>query len=676
MFTRCSILALVLAVSPSVVLAQALASDKITLETYLELETVSDPRVSPDGAQIIYTRQWIDKINDRRESSLWIMNADGTRNRFLIDGSNARWSPTGDRIAFTAPGKPRGTQVFVRWMDMEGATSQITHLEESPSNIAWSPDGTQIAFSMLVEENNTWPIKMPKAPDGARWTESPKIVERLRFRQDRVGYTDTGYRHLFTVPAEGGSARQITRGTYEHTTFEWTPDGKALVFSSLHADNAEQQFRESEIYRVDVASGVVTQLTRRKGPDTNPAVSPDGTKIAYTGYDWTRDSWIDSKLYVMNADGSDPRLVSGDWDRSPQDLTWAPDSSGVYFTAQTEGHENLYFLRLGGAVQPVTKGVHMLSVSDITPKGKAVGTLTSFYKPADIVSFELRTPGEIKQLTSVNDDILAGKRLGKVEEIWYQAPDGVRVQGWYMTPPDFDPSRKYPLQLHIHGGPHSMYGTGFNIGWQEMAANGYVILYTNPRGSTGYGSKFGNMIADSYPGPDYDDLMAGVDTMLKKGFVDASNLFVTGCSGGGILTAWIVTKTDRFAAAASNCTIVEWMSLAGTTDGPFSYYRFPKFFWEDPAPWIQHSSIFHVGKVKTPTLLMTGEQDLRTPMAQAEMFYRALKFRNIPTALIRFKNEWHGTTSMPSNFLRTQLYLRHWFDKYKRAAATTTATGQ
>lgn len=251
---------------------------------------------------------------------------------------------------------------------------------------------------------------------------------------------------------------------------------------------------------VDVASGVEKQLTRRKGPDANPTVSPDGTKIAYTGYDWTRDSWIDSKLYVMGIDGMNPRLAAGSWDRSPGELTWAPDSSGIYFNAQNEGAENLYFVPLTGAtagtVQPVTKDMHMLSVSDVTAKGKAVGTLTSYHKPADVVSFDLQNPAAITQLTFVNDDILAGKKLGKVEEIWYTAPDGVKVQGWYMTPPDFDASRKYPLQLHIHGGPHSMYGSGFNYGWQEMAANGYVILYTNPRGSTGYGSKFGNMIAD------------------------------------------------------------------------------------------------------------------------------------------------------------------------------------
>src|SRR5207248_1101474 len=311
-----------------------------------------------------------------------------------------------------------------------------------------------------------------------------------------------------------------------------------LLFSGLRADDAEYQWRESEIYAVDVASGKVRQLTTRKGPDQNPVVSPDGTRIAYTGYDWAKDTWIDSKLYVMNVDGSNPHLVSGDWDRSPQGVSWSADGNSLYFTAQSEGSENFYVVPLAGAgagkVSAVTKGVQMLAVSDISAKGRAVGVLSNPSKPGDVVSFDVRTPGDIKQLTAVNDDVLAGKKLGKLEEISYTSADGMKIQGWYITPPDFDPSRKYPMQLHIHGGPHSMYGVGFNFGWQEMAANGYVVLYTNPRGSTGYGSRFGNEIMRAYPGKDFDDLMAGVDAMLQKGFVDSRNLFVTGCSGGGV----------------------------------------------------------------------------------------------------------------------------------------------
>jgi dipeptidyl aminopeptidase/acylaminoacyl peptidase len=675
---RKSLWALLIAALPTLVVVGA-ESDRLTLDLYLELETVSDPQLSPDGKQIVYTRGWIDKVNDRRESSLWIMNIDGSRNRFLVKGSNARWSPNGDRLAYLAEGQPKGTQVHVRWMDAEGATSQVTRVETSPSNLEWAPDGTLLSFSMLVEQKTRWDVKMPKRPEGAKWTEEPKIVERLLYRRDGQGFTDEGYRHIFVVPSSGGTPRQLTSGNFDHNGGEWTPDGKAIVFSGQR--NEDWQWRESDIYAVDVGSGTVKQLTQRKGPDTAPIVSPDGKRIAYTGYDWTKDTWVDSKIYVMNSDGSNPRLVSGDWDRSPQAMKWAADNSGVYFTAQSEGSQNLYFLPLAaGKVTPVTTGTHMLTVSDLSSNGLAVGTLASFQKPADVVSLQIARGADvprhtpIKQLTAVNDDILAGKKLGAVTEMWYTSADGLKVQGWYITPPDFDPARKYPMQLHIHGGPHSMYGVGFNYGWQEHAANGYVILYTNPRGSTGYGSKFGNEIMRAYPSKDYDDLMAGVDTLIAKGFVDTQNMFVTGCSGGGVLTAWVVGHTDRFAAASANCPVIDWLSFVGTTDGASWYYNFEKLPWEDPSEHIRRSPLTYVGNVKTPTMLMTGVKDLRTPMPQTEQFYSALRLRKVPTAMVRFNEEWHGTTSKPTNFIRTQLYLRRWFEQWKRPGGDRRTT--
>jgi dipeptidyl aminopeptidase/acylaminoacyl peptidase len=677
---RAHLIAFVLAALPALVVASAdekRPSDRLTLEDFLEMESVSDPQLSPDGTQIIYTRGWVDKMNDSRESALWIMNADGSRNRFLTDGSSARWSPSGDRIAYTHKGEPKGTQVFVRWMDAEGATSQVTRVEQTPSALAWSPDGTQIAFQMSVEDRNEWTIKMPKKPNGAKWTETPKIVERLNYRRDRQGFTDTGYRHIFVVPSSGGTPRQLTSGDFDHGTPEWAPDGKSIVFSGLRETDAEYRWRETEIYAVDYPGGTVKPLTSRKGFDDNPKISPDGKRIAYTGYDWVKDTWVDRKVYVMNRDGSEPRLVSGDWDRSPSELTWATDGSGLYFTAQNEGSQNLYYLPLtggsAGKVQPVTKGVHMMSVSDIGKNGAVVGTLSSPQKPGDVISFNLKSAADVKQLTNVNEDVLAGKKLGELKEIWYTSVDGFKIQGWYITPPDFDASKKYPMQLHIHGGPHAMYGVGFNFGWQEHAANGYVILYTNPRGSTGYGSKFGNAIFRAYPSKDYDDLMAGVDAVLAKGFVDPAAMYVTGCSGGGVLTAWVVGHTDRFAAASSNCPVIDWLSFVGTTDGSSWYYNFEKLPWEDPSEHIRRSPLTYVGNVKTPTMLMTGVNDLRTPMPQTEQFYSALKMRKVPTAMIRFNEEWHGTTSKPSNFIRTQLYLRHWFEKYKRSSTQTTA---
>lgn len=674
------LIAFALASVPAALFAQnTAANDRLTLDLYWEYETVSDPQLSPDGSQIIYTRGWIDKVNDKRETSLWIMNADGGKNRFLVRGSNARWSPTGDRIAYAAQGEPKGSQIFVRYMDAEGAVSQVTRVEKAPSAVTWSPDGTRLGFVMGVEARSAWPIKMPRAPEGAKWVEAPRIVERLDYRSDGTGFDDDAYRHIFVAPATGGTPRQLTDGQWHHNGVEWTPDGTQILFSSNRVADAEYQWRESDIYAVNVDTGAIKQLTTRKGPDGNPRVSPDGKRVAYVGNDMSRSTWQDSKLYVMNIDGTNARLVSGEWDRSPQNIMWKPDGTGIYFTAQDQGSQNLYVLPMAGdrsdVVQPLTRGTYMLTTASVV-KGKAVGVLTSPHAPPDIVSFDVANPQQVKRLTNVNDDILAGKKLGDVKELWYTSADGMKIQGWYITPPDFDATKKYPMQLHIHGGPHSMYGVGFNYGWQEQAANGYVVLYTNPRGSTGYGSAFGNQINNAYPSKDYDDLMGGVDEILKKGFVDERNMFVTGCSGGGVLTAWIVGKTDRFAAASANCPVIDWLSFVGTTDGASWYYNFEKLPWEDPSEHLRRSPLTYVGNVKTPTMLMTGVQDLRTPMPQTEQFYSALKLLKVPTAMLRMNNEWHGTTTTPSNFVRTQLYLRYWFDKYKRAPATPTTAAQ
>jgi len=640
-------------------------NDRLTLDLYLEWEQVADPQVSPDGSQIVFTRRWVDKINDRWESSLWIMNADGSKLRKLTDGSSPRWSPDGTRLAFLHQGEPRGTQLFVRWMDAEGATTQITRVEKAASGIVWSPDGNSIAFSMLVPKEERWAIRLPARPEGAKWTADPRIVTKLDYRQDRQGFTDDGYRHVFLVPATGGTPRQLTEGDFNHGDPEWTPDGTRILFSGLRTEDAEYAWRESDIYAVNVASGEVRQLTTRKGPDNNPVVSPDGKLVAYTGYDFTDDSYIANRLYLMNADGSSPREIAAGLDRSPSSITWAADNGGVYFTAEDQGAANLYFAGLSGPARKVTDGKHMLSLSSMTARGLAVGTLASAHQPGDVVTFDVRRP-QLTRLTDVNADVLAGKTLGEVEEIWYPSVGNYRIQGWVIKPPNFDRSKKYPLILTIHGGPHSMYNGAFNFGWQEHAANGYVVLYTNPRGSTGYGSAFGNAIKNAYPDKDFDDLMAGVDTVIRRGYIDERNLFVYGCSGGGVLTAWIVGHTNRFTAASSNCPVINWLSFVGTTDGPSWYKNFAKLPWEDPSEHLRRSPLMYVGNVTTPTMLMTGELDLRTPIPQTEEFYEALKVRKVPTAMIRFKEEYHGTTSRPSNFLRTQLYLRSWFERWNK----------
>ena len=673
------------AVAATTLAAQQKAASRITLEQYLDWEEAQAPQLSPDATSVIYTRRWIDKMNDKWESSLWMMNADGSHSRQLGSGSDVKWSPDGKRIAFIAKGEPAGQQIFVRWMDAEGAVSQISHLTEGPASLEWAPDGKSIAFTMNVATRDNWRIAMPTPPKGAKWTEAPKVVTRLNFRSDRVGYTDESYRHIFVIPADGGTPRQITDGDWNHSGASFSADGKWLAFSSLRINDAEHAFRKSVIYAANVETGEIKQLTNRPGTSNGPLYSGDGKYIAFMSADSVDHSaWAESKLMVMNADGSNARVISGNLDRPISGVVWAADNSGLYFGAESEGSKNFYFATIAGVVKPITTGKQVLTVTDVSASGTAVGVRSTPTKSNDVVSFSIpkgagAAAGQVAaftDLTAVNADVLAGKQLAETEEIWYTSKDGMKIQGWIVKPPGFDRTRKYPLILDIHGGPQAMYNVAFSFARQDHAANGYVVLYTNPRGSTGYGAKFTNEIKNAYPDKDYDDLMAGVDTVIGRGYIDSKNLFVYGCSGGGVLTAWIVGHTNRFAAASSNCPVINWLSFVGETDGAGWYMNFDKPFWEDPSEYLKRSPIMYVGNVKTPTMLMTGVLDLRTPMPQTEEFYRALKLRGIPTAMIRMNNEFHGTTSTPSNFLRTQLYLRSWFDKYTTKGATTFDSGR
>ena len=679
------VIAVVAGIAAAPLRAQETASDTLlTVNHYLDWEQVSEPQLSPDGAQIVYTRTWVNRIDDRWDSGLWIMNADGSHNRFLTKGSNARWSPDGSRIAYFADGDPKGTQIFVRWMDAEGATSQVTRLTESPSDLRWAPDGKSVAFAMLVRHSTPWTISMPTAPTGATWTAAPRVVDRMHYRQDRRGFMEDGYLHLFLVSADGGTPRQLTSGDWNvgarfdglagGVGYDWTPDGKSIVVDGLKDPAADRNYRTSAIYLVDVAGGAIRALTTRPGVWSNPVISPDGRSVAFTGYDSTNASYHASDLWVMGVDGNGMRKISGDLDRDPAGARWAPDGSGLYFSADDHGARNVWFAGIAGAPRAVTTGAQLLTLSSLDKTLNAVATWSDPTHPTDVVRFNLRRPEPVARLTSVNADVVGNLRLAQVEEVSYGSSGGARVQAWLVKPPAFDRTKKYPLILEIHGGPHGMYNVGFSYMFQNFAANGYLVLYVNPRGSTGYGSAFGNAIFHAYPSVDYDDLMAGVDTVIGRGSVDTTRMYVSGCSGGGVLSSWVIGHTHRFAAAAVRCPVIDWISMAGQTDIPlFTYNFFDAPFWEKPDQWLKQSSLMYVGNVTTPTLLMTGELDLRTPMPQTEEFFSALKYRGVETMMLRFNGEYHGTGSKPTNFMRTQLYMMSWFQKHAGTTASAAA---
>ncbi len=641
-------------------------------EAFMEMETVGSPQISPDGKQVLFTRGWTDKINDQARSNLWIVDTDGKRVRELTHGnwrdSSPVWSPDGKRIAFLSE-RDETTQVHVMWLDTR-EVAQLTHLERAPSGLCWSPDGRKLAFTcFLPDDANPLPVKLPDRPSGAKWAAPAVIVDRLNWRSDGRGFLPKGYNHVFTIDAElGGTPRRITSGDFSHSAPEWSADGQKIFFSAIRKPDSEYQRGDSEIYSVDLASLEVKALTDRKGPDREARVSPDGKWIAYTGYDDKHYTNHLSSLYLMDSTGGNKKLLAGRLPDSPSGLTWAPDNSGLYFLQPESGVINLAFISLDGKIRRMTEGVQTLSGISVAANGQAATTVSSFHKPGYLATFNVLKPSGLKTLVDVNEDVLSGISLGQAEELRFKSPDGLDLQGWLIKPAEFEPGKKYPMVLWIHGGPWSMYSVSFNWDWQWFASSGYAVFYMNPRGSTGYGQDFVNGIQYSYPGKDYDDLMAGVDAALAEGFIDKDNLFVCGGSGGGVLTAWIVGHTNRFRAAVSMRPVINWHSFVGITDGASWYDQFQKFPWEDPLEYAVRSPLNFVSNVQTPTMVMTGEADLRTPIGQSEEYYRALKMLKKETLLVRMPEEYHGWRR-PSHRLLQDLYLMAWFEKYRLTAA-------
>jgi acylaminoacyl-peptidase len=655
------------------VVATAAADDSIFVNTDIfELEVAADPRISPDGSRIAYVRQSMDIMTDTPVSNIWIIDVDGDNHRPLLSGarsySSPRWSPSGDRLAYISKVFGRGAQIHVRWMDT-GQTAVLSNVRQSPSSLAWSPDGAQIAFEMFVEDEKSALASPPAAPDGAEWAPPVTVIEQMTYKSDSEGYLDTGYSHLFVISAEGGTPRQLTGGDFDHGgPLTWMPDGKSIVFSANRQAEWQHDPLEAELWSVNVSSGELTQLTDRNGPDFSPTLSPDGSKLAYLGFDDQRMGYHNTNVYVMDIDDGSVQSLTDDFDRSIDDVQWAGDSRSLYVQYDDHGRRNIATLSMSGRISSVADDVGGVSLGrPYTSGGFSVANNGAYAysagrpdRPADVGTG--RGSKSSSRITNLNEDLFGHKTLGAVEEIsWKSSFDGLEIQGWLVTPPDFDASRKYPLILEIHGGPFAAYGPQFAAENQLYAAAGYVVLYTNPRGSTSYGYDFANEIHHNYPGQDYDDLMSGVDAVIERGFIDEDALFVTGGSGGGVLSAWIVGKTDRFRAAVVAKPVIDWGSFALTSDGaPFySMYWFANMPWEDPEAYWARSPLSLVGNVSTPTALLTGEQDFRTPIGQSEQYYEALKIRKIDTALIRVPEATHGIAARPSATRRIRHQLAY-----------------
>ena len=644
-----------------------------------DLEIATEPQISLDGAKVVFVRNFSDIMKDRKRSNLWIVNTDGSDLRPLTSGNendnSPRWSPDGQRLCYVSTGDG-SAQIYVRWMD-SGQTAKVTRCLKSPGSMEWSPDGRWIAFSMPVADETKPFAEMPAKPEGAEWAKPPKTIRRMVYRTDEEGYLEEAHKQLFVVPADGGTPRQLTHGGFDHEgPFCWSPDGKAIILSANRHDDWEYQPLNSEIYEVSLSDSSIKALTQRNGPDQAPAISPDGKQIAYTGFDDHYQGYQITRLYVMNRDGSGSRMITQSLDRDVETPNWSKDGKGIYFKFDEHGNTKIAFTTLAGQIQTLASDLGGVSPSrpysggsfTVAADGSFAYTHTRPDHPADVATGR-HGQSEVKRITRLTDSLFSFKELGSVEEISCESSYDKRpVQAWIVKPAGFDPQKKFPLILEIHGGPFLNYGDRFSSEDQVYAAAGYVVLYVNPRGSTSYGEEFGNLIDRNYPSQDYDDLMSAVDAVIARGFVDKENLFVTGGSGGGVLTAWIVGKTERFRAAVSVKPVINWYSHVLTADGPGFFYRywFPGPPWENADNYLKRSPLSLVGNVKTPTMLLTGEADYRTPISESEQYYEALKIRKVDTALVRIPDASHGMEGRPSYLISKMVHILKWFEIHRK----------
>ncbi len=479
------------------------------------------------------------------------------------------------------------------------------------------------------------------------------------------------------VPAEGGEPRQLTSGDHDFGSPVWLNDGTLLAVGNDVPD-AELDPIESEIYAIDLASGERRALTRRDGPDGSPAVSPDGKRIAYVGYDDKLRAYQQPRLYVMNADGSAPRELTAGYDHPVSSPQFSADGRLIYATAEVAGQTTLIGVGLDGKVETFAADLGGTSIG----RPYAVGDFSAAAGKVGVVAFTQQRPDRPAdvavvrggaaplRLTDLSSDALDRIELAPLEEIQVRSSyDGRSIEAWVAKPPGFVADGSFPLILEIHGGPFAMYGPSFAAEIQRYAAEGYVTVYANPRGSTGYGDDFAQEIDLAYPGHDYDDLMSVVDALVERKYADPKRLFVTGGSGGGVLTAWIVGKTPRFAAAASVKPVINWATMATAGDiGAFVVRNWLRATpWQDPELYFRLSPISLVGNVETPTLIMVGEEDWRTPTWEAEQFYGALKLRKIPAALVRVPGSSHFIAARPSHLIAKTDNILGWFRKYDPA---------
>jgi len=671
----------------------------LTEKDLFDFTWIGDPQVSPDGSTIVFVRVTVNEKKDGYNTSIWSVPANGGEPHRLTSGirdSSPRWSPDGKNIAFVRvtekDGRPNQPQLFM--LPMSGGDSfQFTSLPQGAAQPMWSPDGKTIAFASGANADDLAKAEGTKKTNPDEHVSDVRVINRAVYRFNGAGYLDGNHpAHIWilSAPATAGDKikpRQLTSGRFAEDDAIFAPDGSKIYFTSSRVDEAYYSLPTTDIYSIPVSGGEPAKLTSfEMGADTL-SISPNGKQFAFTAStSQPVRSYTEPDLWVLDiAPGAQPRNLTADFDwdvgsgvggdNAPPRAgggnrpVWSADGKGIVDVYAKEGRANLarFDAATGKATDITTGDQAVLSFRGSADGSKLFYKVSTSTRIGDLYSVE-SPAGQQRQITNINSELFGRLKLTEPEMFWYTSFDGKKIQAWIQKPPDFDPSKKYPLILNIHGGPHTAYGYVFDHEFQWMAAKGYVVLYPNPRGSTSYGKEFGNIIQYRYPGDDYRDLMAGVDEVIKRGYIDPSKLGVTGGSGGGLLTDWTITQTDRFKAAVAQRDISSWADWWYSDDFTLfqaTWFKAPPF--EDPDDYRARSPITYVNKVTTPTMFVLGEADYRTPPgAGGEQMFRALKYRKIPTVMVRFPGESHelSRSGQPWHRIERLEHIVGWFDHW------------
>lgn len=661
-----------------------LAKEPISAMDVFKIAYASNPVISADGKTIAFHRYSMDVMTDQRKNDLWVIDADGKKLRQISKGFDAvgaaAFTQSGDAIAFVAF-KGDTSHIYVQQLG-SSKRSELGEGLSGPANLAFSPDGKWLAFTMPVAYKPETMGTIPSPPEGAEWAEPIVVETRSQFRVDGGGYLPFSRHQVFLIPTQGGAAQQLTQGQRDHNSaIEWLPDSSGLLLSINFKNNVNKPW-DTDIVRLDLKTRQLSAFTTQSGPDSAPKISPDGKRIAWIGHKDKPSIYHEYQLYTAKLDGSDIRELTTDHDLSVIDFAWHPDNQQHYIQYEDRGQNVLALLAADGSVSVLTDKLSGWELDQPYVQGQfsasagvAAVTLGDTITPTELGVVDRQ--GRVQMITDFNRSLHDSVQLATVEEhIVKSSVDQREIQYWVMRPPNFDVNKSYPMMLQIHGGPWAAYGPQFAANNQLYAAAGYVVVYGNPRGSTGYGADFAHTIDFNFPNRDYDDLMDMVDATVAMGFVDKERLYVFGGSGGGTLTAWIVGKTDRFRAAVAVNPVINWTSLALTSDLDklITNYWFTDLPWENPTDYWSYSPLSLVGNVTTPTMLMTGEEDWRTPIWEAEQYFNALQIEGVDTALVRVPGASHQIEYRPSQLLAKVNAILAWFERYSKP--TKASKGQ